>query len=94
MKLLFSHVAGDEHIEHVRKVLSALRVMGLTAKPLKCQRRRCYLGYLGHRVGCGKVAVPKHRVVALAEYRQPVRRKDLRCHSLLNSYHSLLSQCH
>ena len=62
----------DEHIEHVRKVLSALRVTGLTAKPSKCQWGRRHLDYLGHRVGCGKVAVPEHRVVAMAEYRQPV----------------------
>ena len=52
--------------------------MGLTAKPSKLQWGRHHLDYLGHRVGCGKVAVSEHRVVAMAEYRQPVRRKDLR----------------
>ena len=68
----------DEHIEHVRKVLSALKVTGLTAKSSKCQWGKRHLDYLGHRVGCGKAAVPEHRVVTMAEYRKPVRRKDLR----------------
>ena len=50
----------DKHIKHVRKVLSALRVTGLTAKPSECQWDRRHLDYLSHRIRCGKVAVPEH----------------------------------
>ncbi len=54
----------EEHLQHLRLVLEALRKSGLTAKPSKCQWGRRHLDYLGHRVGGGKVAVPEHRVHA------------------------------
>ena len=34
--------------------------------------------YLGHVVGSGKVAVPEHRIEAMASYKHPVTKKDLR----------------
>ena len=37
-----------------------------------------HLDYLGHRVGCGKVAVPELRAAAMAEYKKPITRRDLR----------------
>ena len=64
-----------EHLAYIKQVLEALRQAGLTAKPTKCQ---CHLDYLGHRVGSGKVAVPEQRVKALARYKFPVRKKNLR----------------
>ncbi len=67
-----------EHLQHLRLVLEALRKSGLTAKPSKCQWGCRHLDYLGHRVGGGKVAVPEHRVHAMAEFRQPTTKKDLR----------------
>ncbi len=68
----------SEHLQHIEQVLVALKEAGLTAKPGKCQWGRCHLDYLGHRVGGGKVAVPWHRVQVMAEFRQPVTKRDLR----------------
>jgi len=51
---------------------------GLTAKPSKCQWGRSHLDYLEYRVGCGKIAVPELRATAMAEYKKPITRKDLR----------------
>ena len=50
----------EDHVKHVKAVLQALRQIGLMAKPSKCQWGKQYLEFLGHRVGCGKVAVPQH----------------------------------
>ena len=60
--LIFSK-SWSEHLAHVQGVLLALREAGLTAKPAKCQWG---LDYLGHRVGCGKVAMSAHRATAMA----------------------------
>ena len=75
--LIFSN-SWSEHLCHVRKVLHALRQAGITAKPEKRQWSRSYIDYLGHRIGCGKIAVPRQREVAMAEFKRPITRKDLR----------------
>ena len=54
--LIFSKTL-DEHIEHIRRVLVALREACLTAKLNKCEWGREYLTYLGHFGGKGLVAV-------------------------------------
>ena len=48
--------------EHLVQVKLVLEEMGLTAKPSNCQWGRRHLEYLGHKVGCGEVAMPNHRV--------------------------------
>ena len=67
-----------EHLVHVRSVLAVLRKHGLTAKPSKCTWGRSYVEYLGHIVGSGIVAVPRMRVTAMAEFQQPVTKKNMR----------------
>ena len=59
--LIYSNTR-DGHLTHVQAVLEALGEAGLTAKPSKCQWGRQHVEYLGHQIGCGKVAVPAHRV--------------------------------
>ena len=56
------------HIDHIRAVLDALRVAGLTANPLKCVKGAHSLEYLGHHVGMGKVRLPEVRVRAMKDY--------------------------
>ncbi len=55
-----------------------MRKHGLTEKPSKCTRGRSYVEYLGHVVGSGTVAVPRMRMTAMAEFKQPVTRKNTR----------------
>jgi len=59
--LIFSS-SWSKHLIHVRKVLTALRQAGLTAKPSKCKWEKSHLDYIGHRVGSRKFAVPEQRV--------------------------------
>ena len=75
--LIFSS-GWDEHLLHVRKVLEELRRHGLTAKPANCEWTMCYVEYLGHVVGSGTVAVPEMRVKFMANFAQPVTKRDMK----------------
>ena len=75
--VVFSN-SGAEHVEHLRLVLERMRRYGLTLKEGKCQFGRKKLEYLGHVIGGGELAVPAHRAAAMAEYKQPNTKKQLR----------------
>ena len=75
--IVFSN-SGEEHVEHLRRVLGALRKFGLTIKEEKCQFGREKVEYLGHVIGGGQLAVPAHRAAAMADYIQPKTKKQLR----------------
>ena len=79
--------SGVEHLEHLREVLEALRRNGLTVKLGKCAFGRRKLEYLGHLIGGGEMAVPKHRATAMAEYVQPRTSKQLRAFLGAASYY-------
>ena len=69
---------GVEHIDHLRQVLDALSKHGLTIKSDKCEFGKTRLEYLGHLIGEGQVAVPRHRATAMEEFRKPETKKQLR----------------
>ena len=79
--------SGEEHLGHLREVLDALRRNGLTVKLGKCEFGRRKLEYLGHLIGGGEMAVPKHRATAMAEYAQPRTRKQMRAFLGTASYY-------
>ena len=68
----------EEHVQHLRRVLGALRKYGLTIKEEKCQFGREKVEYLGHVIGGGQLAVPAHRAEAMSEFLQPRTKKQLR----------------
>ena len=70
--------SGAEHVEHLRLVLERMRKFGLTLKESKCQFGREKLEYLGHVIGGGELAVPAHRAAAMADYKQPQTKRQLR----------------
>ena len=69
---------GEGHVAHLRQVLEALKVNGLTIKLDKCQFGMTKLEYLGHLIGGGQVAVPRHRATAMENFIRPRTRKDMR----------------
>ena len=75
--LVFSESVGD-HAVHIRKVLDELKKHGLTVKFSKCAFGQRKVEYLGHLIGGGVLAVPSHRATAMAEYRLPITKKQLR----------------
>ena len=69
---------GAEHVRHLREVLVALRQYGLTVNRQKCEFGKEQIEYLGHFIGRGQLAVPEHRASAMAEFRLPETKKQLR----------------
>ena len=84
--IVFSSTWSD-HLIHLRKVLNALRRAGLHANPSKCEWRGAFVNYLGHVVGSGVLAVPKHRITALANFPMPQTKKGLRSFLGVISYY-------
>ena len=68
---------GDEHLVHLDKVLLALKSVGLTASPTKCEWGGKKMRYLGHLVGSGTVAVPSDRVTTMSKFVRPTTKKGL-----------------
>ena len=57
----------EEHLSHIDQVMQKLKGVGLTAKPSKCEWDKEDLIYLGHKIGKGRISVPKDRTQAIAE---------------------------
>ena len=55
----------EEHLQHVRAVLTRLREANLTAKARKCDFGAAECTYLGHRVGGGVVRPEKSKLLAI-----------------------------
>ena len=68
----------ENHVGHVREVLSRLREAGLTASPKKCIWGGKVVEFLGHSLGEGKVSIPESRVKALRNYSKPRSKRGLR----------------
>ena len=74
--ILISSKDFEEHLSHIDQVMQKLKGAGLTAKLSKCEWAKEELLYIGHKIGKGRLSVPKDRALALAEYRRPARKKD------------------
>ena len=68
----------DDHINHIREVLTRLRTAKLTVNPDKCVWGGRTMTFLGHQVGDVKMSLPEYRVKALAEFKKPATKKGLR----------------
>ena len=75
--LIFS-TTWEDHLRHIRRVLTCLEKAGLTVKPGKCSWGQEVLEYLGHTIGQGKGAVPEARVEAIHHYIRPKTQSDMR----------------
>ncbi len=58
----------EMHLTHIEEVIICLGKAGFTVKRRKCIFGRKHLMYLGHKIGSGTLAVPKHRADALANF--------------------------
>ena len=75
--LIFSKDPAS-HAGHLRQVVQELDNCGMTVKESKCSFGMRKIEYLGHVIGGGELAVPEHRAAAMAEYRLPKTKKQLR----------------
>ena len=72
------------HSEHLREVLSRLRVHGLTVKPIKCQLFHRRVTYLGHLVVGGEV---RPLLQVLKEFLRPNTKRQLMSFLGLSNYY-------
>ncbi len=68
----------QRHMEHLRAVLKALRVAGLTANPRKCAIGRVEVWYLGFHLGHGQVRPQIDKTAAVAACPSPKTKKEVR----------------
>ena len=68
----------EEHVHHIREVLTRLRAAKLTVNPSKCVWGGRTMTFLGHQVGNWKMSLPEHRVKALSDFKKPMTKKGLR----------------
>ena len=68
----------DDHVGHVREVLTALRDAGVTLKLKKCEFFKDTVRYLGHIIRPGRLEVDLARVAALKEAEHPRTQTELR----------------
>ena len=74
--IIFSN-SWEEHLVHLEGVLECIREAGLTIKRKKCEFGWKYMTYLRHLVGCGRLAVPESRVMAMRKYGKPRAKKAI-----------------
>lgn len=68
----------DEHVEHLRKVLTVLREHRLFAKRRKCEFCTDHVSYLGHIVGKDGISVDPAKIQVVTEWPVPENEHDLR----------------
>ena len=75
--LIFSKTR-EEHIQHVREVLTRLRAQKLYGKLSKCSLFQREVQFLGHRIGQDGLAVSQDKVTAVRDWPAPKDVKDVR----------------
>ena len=74
--LIFSD-SWEDHLKHIRNVLTRIREAGLTLNSNKCVFGVAEVDYLGHHIGLGKIQPRENKVVALLNYPRPTNKKQL-----------------
>jgi hypothetical protein len=77
----------EEHLVHIRTVLTRFREAGLKVKPSKCQFARPYVTYLGHYIGQGERRPSEVKVRTITGFPRPVTKTDIRAFLGLCGYY-------
>ncbi|KAK9113309.1 hypothetical protein Syun_020106 [Stephania yunnanensis] len=78
----------QDHVDHLRKVLTTLRANHLYVKREKCEFATQTISFLGHVVGQGKLQMDPEKVRAILEWPNPTKVQVLRIelgHGLTNA---------
>ena len=79
--------SGEDHLTHLRDVFQRLDDAGLKAKAKKCQLAMEECLYLGHCVGRGKISLEQAKVAAIATFKRPRTKRDVRAFLGLTGYY-------
>ena len=91
--IIFSD-SWKDHLTHIARVFNCFQQAGLTAKLSKCDFGKTHVQYMGHVIGSGTLAVPNHRIMALADYKRPITKKMLRSFlGCMSYYRRFIDKC-
>ena len=76
----------DEHLDHLRKVLSTLRTHQLYVKPKKCEFGCVQITFLGHIICNGEVRMNSKKIQAIIDWPAPKKVTELRSFLGLANY--------
>ena len=85
--LIIFSTTWEDHLTHLRAVLSRLQELGLTTKPSKCQFAVTECTYLGHIVGNGVIKPEEGKLRAVEQFPQPKTKKEIRSIVGLSGYY-------
>jgi len=80
---VYSNGTFEDHMQKVKAVLRALRVVGFSGNPAKCLFAQREIVFLGHRVSHGRVYAIEDKVKAMMNYKRPTSITEL---GLMNYY--------
>ena len=76
--MLIHSDSWNEHLAHLKEVLSRLSNAGLTLKLEKCLFGTAECEYLGHKIGKGGISPSEGKVQAIKSLKRPQTKKDIR----------------
>ena len=68
----------EEHLNHLREVLTCIRNANLTINPEKTQLCRSYIQFLGFRIGSGEKGIDPQKVEVINKLKIPRTKKEIR----------------
>ena len=77
----------EDHLKHLRKVLSKLREHQLYVKKEKCEFSQQEILFLGHKVSKGLVMMDERKVQAILNWPPPSKVAELRSFLWLANYY-------
>ena len=84
--IVFSTI-WDDHLHHLSSVLGRIQEAGLTIKKRKCQFAMAECGYLGYRVGGGKVKPDNLKIRSIEQMVTPTTKKMVRSFLGMTGYY-------
>ncbi|XP_069999422.1 uncharacterized protein [Penaeus vannamei] len=85
--ILIHSKTWKQHCSILQKVLGILRETNLTARPVKCEKGKRSLEYLGHMIGEGHIKPTKEKVSAILNAPAPTTKKEVRSFMGLSGYY-------
>lgn len=84
---VYSSGSLEDHLQKVKAVLRALRVIGFSGNPSKCFFAQKEVTFLGHRVSHGEIYALEDKVKCMMDYQRPSTLTELRGFLGLMSYY-------
>ena len=85
--LIIFSTTWEDHLTHLKAILSRLQELGLTTKPSKCQFAMTEYTYLGQVVGNGVVKPEEGKLRKIEQFPQPKTKKQIRSFLGLSGYY-------